>query len=224
MISKMRAPIVGRTVYRVAICFLVGTTFHPFGARAQDKSTPRPDLPPALAERLVKEKQAREACKKLICVTARLKKAEGDPITCKVLKTWPAQDLRDKILKGKLEWKWGHAQCEAEIKLARSLVGKVMSEPKLEIKVGKHQISCNLEQEDGKDTHKINFTIDPIVTFENGKAIKAALNWGEVDGTTLAKTALWSATAVDNTFNVLQGVVVEQINEFFGPECDEVMK
>jgi hypothetical protein len=99
-----------------------------------------------------------------------------------------------------------------------------MSEPKLEIKVGKHKVACNLEQEDGKETHKINFTIDPTLTFENGKAVKIVLGWGEVDGTTLAKSALWSATAVDNTFNVLQGAVLEQINEFFGPKCDEALK
>ena len=67
-------------------------------------------------------------------------------------------------------------------------------------------------------------TIDPTVTFENGKAIKAVLAWSDANGTTLAKSAFWSATAVDNTFNVLQGAVIEQINEFFGPKCDEVLK
>jgi hypothetical protein len=218
----MRASLAFLWLRHVFIACLLG--LHPCGAMAEDSLTLRTDLPPALAERLVKEGLAREACKKLICEAARLKKPEGDPLTCKVLKTWPAKDLRDKILKGKLEWKFGHAQCEAEVKLDRSLVAKVMSEPKLEIKVGKHKVACNLEQEDGKETHKLNFTLDPIVTFENGKAVKAVLNWSDVDGTTLAKTALWSATAVDNTFNVLQGAVIEQINAFFGPKCDEVLK
>jgi hypothetical protein len=198
--------------------------FHPLAGLAEDNTIPRKDLPPALAARLVKESQDREACKKLICEAARSKKAEGPALTCKVLKTWPAQDLKDKILKGKLEWKWGHAQCEAEVRLDRSLVAKVMTEPKLDIKVGKHKVVCNLEQEDGTEVHKINFAIDPTVTFENGKAVKAVLGWSDVDGTTLAKSALWSAAAVDNTFNVLQGVVIEQINEFFGPKCDEVLK
>ena len=135
-----------------------------------------------------------------------------------------SQDLKDKILKGKMDWKWGHAQCEADVKLDRSLVAKVMSEPKLEIKVGKHKVACNLEQEDGKETYKVSFSIDPTVTFENGKATKAVLGWSDVEGSTLAKSALWSATAVDNTLNVLQGTVVEQINDFFGPKCDEALK
>ena len=33
----------------------------------------------------------------------------------------------DKILKGKLEWKWGHAQCEAEVQLDRAWYAKVNS-------------------------------------------------------------------------------------------------
>jgi hypothetical protein len=218
---KMRVSLPCSMLRCFVVCLIVG---HPFAASAQDKPTLRTDVPPALAERLFKEGEAREACKKSICDAARSKKAEGDPLSCKVVKTWPAQDLKDKILKGKMDWKWGHAQCEAEVKLDRSLVAKVMSEAKLEIKVGKHKVACNLEQEDGKESHKINFTIDPVVTFENGKAVKAVLGWTDVDGTTLAKSALWSATAVDNTFNVLQGVVLEQINEFFGPKCDVVLK
>ena len=191
---------------------------------AQSQSKLRTDLPAPLAERLMQESQARLACKKAICEANRSKKADGDALACKVVKTWPAVDLKDKILKGKMEWKWGNAQCEAEVKLDRAVVAKIASEAKLEVKVGKHKVTCNLEPEDGKAAGQLVFAIDPTVTFENGKATKAVLGWSEVDGSTLAKTALWSATAVDNTFNVLQGAVVEQINEFFTTSCDEALK
>jgi hypothetical protein len=110
----MRIPLPSAKLCQAVVCSLVAL---PTAVLAEENSIPRADLPPALAQRLVKESQARDACKKLICEAARSKKAEGDPLTCKVLKTWPAQDLKDKILKGKLEWKWGHAQCEAEVKL-----------------------------------------------------------------------------------------------------------
>lgn len=193
-------------------------------AVAQDKPAPAIELPPALAERIAKEGQQRMACKKSICEAARSKTADGDALACKVVKTWPAQELKAKILKGSMDWSWGHAQCEAEIKIDRATVVKAKSEPKAELKIDKHKVACNLEKEDGKETHKITFAIDPTVTFEGGKAVKAVLGWSEVDGTTAAKTALWSATAVDNTFNVLQGSVVEQINEFFGPSCDDALK
>jgi hypothetical protein len=184
----------------------------------------RTDVPKPLAERMLKEGNDREACKKSICEVSRSKKADGPALACKVVKTWPSIDLTEKVFKGKMEWKWGNAQCDAEIKLDRALVARIFAEPKVEGKIGKHKVSCNLEQDDGKESHKISFSIDPSVTFENGKATKAVLGWADVEGSTLVKSALWSATAVDNTFNVLQGTVVEQINEFFGAKCDEALK
>ena len=197
----------------------------PAAAFAEEKpGVLRTDVPKPLAERILKEGTDREACKKSICEAARSKKADGPALACKVVKTWPSVDLTEKVFKGKMEWKWGHAQCDAEVKLDRALVARIAAEPKVEGKIGKHKVSCNLEQEDGKETHKISFSIDPTVTFENGKATKAVLGWGDVEGSTLVKSALWSATAVDNTFNVLQGTVVEQINEFFGAKCDEALK
>lgn len=192
------------------------------GAWAQDK--PSGEMSPALTARLIAESKARDACKRSICAVVRAKTPASGPLACKVLKTWPAQDLTEKIFKGKMDWKWGHAQCEADVSIDSSLLARIASEPKLEGKIGRHKVSCNLEQADGTSTHKVNFSIDPVVTFENGKATKAVLHWSEVDGSTMVKSALWSATAVDNTFNVLQGAVLEQINDFLGTRCDEAVK
>ncbi|HEY8449991.1 MAG TPA: hypothetical protein VIL95_05855 [Bacillota bacterium] len=189
---------------------------------AQEKL--RTDIDKTLAEQLVKEAEARRGCKVAICEAARSRVAQGDNISCNVVKTWPDVDLKTKILKGAMEWPFGHAQCEAAITLDRKMLVAAASEAKYEAKIGKHNVSCQLSSKDGKDKHALTFTIDPVVTFEKGKAVKASLNWGNVGGTTIAKSAAWSATAVDNTFNVLQGAVIEQINEFFGPSCDEVAK
>ena len=190
---------------------------------AEDDPRKRTDIDKDLAEQLYKEQQARRGCKVSICDTARTKAAQGDKIACKVLKTWPDIDLKSKVLKGALDWPFGHAQCEANISLDRKLIVAATSEVKYEAKIGKHDVTCHLNTKDGKDKHALTFTIDPLVTFEKGKATKAALNWSNVGGTTIAKSAAWSATAVDNTFNVLQGAVIEQINAFF-VACDEVSK
>lgn len=192
-------------------------------AQAQDNAL-RTDLPEALAKRIQAEGEARLGCKKQICTVLMDKKPDGEPVACKVVKTWPDIDLKEKILKGRLDWPWSHAQCEADIKLDRTLLAKMTSEPKYEGKVGKHKVTCTIDGKDGKESHKLSFSIDPVVTFENGKAVKAVLHWSEIDGTTLAKTAAWSATAADNTFNVLQGAVVDQINDFIGPKCQEALK
>ena len=190
---------------------------------AEDDPRKRTDIDKDLAEQLYKEQQARRGCKVSICDTARTKAAQGDKIACKVLKTWPDIDLKSKVLKGALDWPFGHAQCEANISLDRKLIVAATSEVRYEAKIGKHDVTCHLNTKDGKDKHALTFTIDPLVTFEKGKATKAVLNWSNVGGTTIAKSAAWSATAVDNTFNVLQGAVIEQINTFF-VACDEVAK
>jgi hypothetical protein len=192
-------------------------------AVADDDPRKRTDIDKEFAEQLYKEQVARRGCKISICEAARSKAAQGDNIACKVLKTWPDIDLKGKVLKGALDWPFGHAQCEANISIDRKLLMAAASEVKYEAKIGKHDVICHLNTKDGKDKHALTFSIDPVVTFEKGKATKAALNWSNVGGTTIAKSAAWSATAVDNTFNVLQGVVIEQINTFF-LACHEAAK
>jgi hypothetical protein len=193
-------------------------------ADAQRDPRKRTDIDKALGEQLFKEQEARLGCKIAICEAALSKVAQGDNIACKVVKTWPDVDLKNKILKGAMDWPWGHAQCEASISLDRKLIAAAVSEPKYDAAIGKHDVTCHLNTKDGKDRHTVNLTIDPLVTFENGKATKASLRWSNVTGSTIVKSALWSATAVDNTFNVLQSAVLEQINDFFGPACELVMK
>jgi hypothetical protein len=192
--------------------------------RADDDPRTRTDIDKALAEQLYNEQVARRGCKISICEAARSKTAEGASPACKVVKTWPDIDLRGKVLKGAMEWPFGHAQCEANIALDRKLIVSAVSEAVYEAKIGKHDVICHLNTKDGKDKHAVSFTIDPVVQFARGKAVKASLNWSNVSGTTVVKTAVWSATAVDNTFNVLQRAVLEHINDFFGPSCDDALK
>jgi hypothetical protein len=208
-------------VFTGAAFALVLLSFQP--VVADDDPRKRTDIDKDFAEQLYQEQQARRGCKIAICEAARSKAAQGDNIACKVLKTWPDIDLKSKILKGALDWPFGHAQCEANISINRKLLVAAASEAKYEAKIGKHDVTCHLNTKDGNDKHALTFSIDPVVTFEKGKATKAALNWSNVGGTTIAKSAAWSATAVDNTFNVLQGAVIEHINTFF-LVCDEAAK
>jgi hypothetical protein len=190
---------------------------------AQDDPRNRTDISKDLAEQLYREQEARRGCKVEICSIARTKLPQGESIACRVVKTWPDIDLKTK-LKGSLEWSLGHAQCEASIAIDRKLIVAAMSEAKYQAQIGRHDVTCHLHTKDGKEKHKVTFTIDPVVAFENGKATKAALRWGSVDGPTMVKSAMWSATAADNMFNVLQRIVIEQINDFFGPSCDEATR
>ncbi|MDX2157641.1 MAG: hypothetical protein SFW09_14155 [Hyphomicrobiaceae bacterium] len=125
------------------------------------------------------------------------------------------------ISKAKVSWPWGRVRCTAEVKLKRELLIKAMTEDKYEAQLDTHHVACEVER-DNADKSEIKFDFTPKVTFEKGMAVKAHLGWGKIEAPTLVKGAMWTATATDNTFNVLQGTIVEDINEFIGPRCEEV--
>lgn len=180
------------------------------------------EIDAALQKRIEDEKAARRGCKISICDAARNKKAEGADIACDVVKTWPAGDLKDKMLKGKFDWPWGHAQCKARLNLDRKVLARVLSGEAVDVKLSKHAVACALDQKDGADKYALSFSIAPTVTFKDGKATKAALNWSDVDGAAVAKAAVWSTATLDNNLGVLEGVTVDIINGFFRDQCEEV--
>ena len=180
-------------------------------------------VPPA-AEQLTpeeqKERDSRKACKVAICDAMHNRKAGAD-VACTVVKTWRKEQIDKMISKAKVSWPWGKVQCTADIKLKRDMLTTALASPKLEAQLDKHTVTCTIDR-DKEAPASIKFEFTPKVTFEGGKATKALLNWGTVEAPTLVKGAMWTATATDNTFNVLQGTVVDDINDFTGAKCDEV--
>jgi hypothetical protein len=186
----------------------------PIGAIAAETETEIKLTPAEIAER-----EARKGCKIKICSVFRLKQP-GDDVTCHVEKSWRKSQLDKMVSRAKVSWPWGPVVCTADIKLPRDQMIKAMDELEFKLTLEKHTVSCTVERE--KEPAKITFSFKPDVTFKDGKAVRAALHWGKIEAPTLVKGAMWTATATDNMFNVLQGMVVEDINEFLGPKCDEV--
>ena len=172
-----------------------------------------------LTEEEKAERESRKSCKVAICAAMRVRKP-GDDVSCNVVKSWRKEHLDKIVGKAGVSWPWGRVKCTAPIKLQRDMLIKALAEPKFEASIGQHEVHCEVERAEGKAD--IRFSFSPKVTFEGGKATKAALNWGKIEAPLLVKGAMWTATATDNTFNVLQGTVVEDINEFTAARCDEV--
>lgn len=175
---------------------------------------------PALTPQEIAERDARKACKVEICAAFRAKKA-GPDIACDVLKTWRKEQLEKMVSKAKVSWPWGQVQCTAGLKLKRDMLLKAVSEPKHEAELDTHKIVCKVDR-DKEPASDISIEFKPKVSFENGKAVKASINWGKLEAPTLVKGAIWTATATDNTFNVLAGTLTEDINDFMTKKCDEV--
>jgi hypothetical protein len=182
-----------------------------------------PAVAPELEARIAKEKEDRKACKIEIC-KAFATPSEGAPIACAVTKTWLAAEIQAGFLRDKLSWPWGHAQCAANIELDRKAIKEAALQPSATIKLEKHDITCKLDSKDPKEgtAYDLKLSIEPTVTFQSGKAIKADMGWGTIEAPILAKSAIWSATAVDANFSVISSGVVNQINNFLGEKCKEV--
>ncbi len=166
-----------------------------------------------------KERETRRHCAVALCSTLHNHKPDTGDVTCNVQKTWRKEILTKMLERGKVTWPWGNARCTTDLKFDRATLVKSMTLPEFEAQFDKHDISCQLDGETEK--YDIKLQIQPKVTFKQGKAVKATLNWGKIEAPKLAKTALWSATAADNSFGVLQGIVVEDINEFIHTKCME---
>jgi hypothetical protein len=190
----------------------------PMRALAQDKPAAATTVPETEEEK--KEREVRRACAVALCSTLHNRKPDSGDVTCSVRKTWRKEHIGKILAKGKLSWPWGDARCSTDLKFDRATLVKAMSEKDYEAQFPQHQVSCELDRETEK--YQVKLHIQPKVTFSDGKAVKAVMNWGTIEAPMLAKSALWSATAADNTFGVLQSTVVEDINDFIQNKCTDV--
>jgi hypothetical protein len=185
-------------------------------------SVPSAPGPSAAAETEAeaRERAGRTACAVEICSTLHQHMPDTGQVACAVTKSWRKEVLGQILTRAKLSWPWGAARCSTDLKLDRGTLVKAMTTPEVDVRLGRHDIHCEVEGEAEK--YAIELEISPQVTFKQGKAIKASLNWGKIVAPRLAKSALWSATAADNAFGILQHTLVDDVNRFIETRCMEV--
>jgi len=192
-------------------------------AKAENAAPAAAPLDPKLEARLASEKEARKQCKTDICKVFAAQKGEPGAIQCDTVRTWLDSDISDAI---KIGWPLGHAQCSTHIDLDREALAKLVSEPEATIKLKMHSLKCLVDKKGGEgkeaDSYVMKFSIAPEVTFKNGKATAVKLNWSDVDAPALLKGAVWSATTLDKTFDILGSQAATQINNFIYGRCKEV--
>src|SRR5262249_55318154 len=149
-------------------------------------------------------------------------KAAGDDIACSVARTWTAEEMRTKVLKGRFTWPFGNAQCSTDINLPRKTLARLFAGGEIELRAPKHRVTCTLDQKDGKDKYSISFSVQPVVKFNDGKAVKARINWSGIQGSVVARGAVWPTAKLDNYAGIFDGLTIDGINDFFGLHCNEV--
>ncbi len=167
------------------------------------------------------EKEARKACKIKICDILATKDPVGDDVSCDIVKTWRGEDIA-KMLGGKIDWPWGNAVCQSKLELAREPLAKAMSEASYVFALPSQKVSCTLAQKDKGEPYVVEIAMAPKVTFKDGKASEATINWGEASAPLLIYPLIYASTGLDNQTNVLGPEVVRMVNEFATKKCAEV--
>jgi hypothetical protein len=176
---------------------------------------------PALTEEEKAEKEARKECKRRICDILATRDPNGEDVACDIVKTWRAEDIA-KMLGGKVDWPFGNAVCKSKLELKRASLAKAMSEATYEVVVPAQTVSCTLAQKDQGEPYVVEMEIAPKVSFENGKAVTAALNWGKASAPLFVYPLVYAGTGLDNQTNLLGPQVVRMVNEFSTKKCAEV--
>ena len=179
------------------------------------------DVKVVLTKEELAEKDARKACKVDICTAFRNPAVKGGDISCGVIKSWRKEQLVKMVAKMKVTWPYGPVRCTSQVQLKRDELVKAVTQDKHTAQLDKHAVTCSLDSEKA-DAKEIKFEFSPKVMFEKGKAVSAKMNWGKIEAPALIKSAMWTATAADNTVNMLSGTLIEDINDFIGNRCDEV--
>lgn len=202
----------------VAALGLIALALLPATLPAQDAKKETPAVPETEEEK--KEREGRKLCALALCSTLHDKKPADGQVACNIQKTWRKEALTKILSRGKVSWPWGDTRCVSDLKLDRATLIKAMEEPEFEAQFETYDIRCQIDNV--KEKYDVTAQIRPKVVFKQGKAVKANMNWGKIEAATLAKSALWSITAADNTFGLLQSIAVEDINEFISTKCMEV--
>lgn len=191
------------------------------GSAAAPSAGEEKDSKVVLTKEELVEKEARKACKVDICTAFRNPAVKGGDISCGVIKSWRKEQLVKMVAKMKVSWPYGPVRCTSQVQLKRDDLVKAVTQDKHTTQLDKHAVTCSLDTEKA-DAKEIKFEFSPKVMFEKGKAVSAKMNWGKIEAPALIKSAMWTATAADNTVNMLSGTLIEDINDFIGSKCDEV--
>lgn len=134
------------------------------------------------------EKKKLKTREKVLCAISLSKGASGDDLTCALSKTWATDNIKKGANTKSLSWGFGDAGCILDLKAARANLVSSLTKPGHKFEVKPYAINCLIER--GDDVTKIDVTLAPKVTFNDGKPAKTDLNITKVDASTVISTVI----------------------------------
>jgi hypothetical protein len=168
------------------------------------------------------EKAQLEACEKDICTLLVKKEASSSNLQCNLQKTWASKKIKQGVEEKKLSWSLGDLRCGVKLDTSRQDMVDALTKPEFELKLATHAVKCEVERE--KEVLNISVNIAPRIQFKDGKAVKAWMGVGEIQAPTVVKGAIWSAAQLEDTFGVVHGDLIKEINRFVYERCPKEVK
>lgn len=169
----------------------------------------------ALAQE-VTEKERLQQCEKDLCGAILAKGGEGD-IACDLSKTWEKKDISDAAEKQKLNWALGSARCAIKIGVPRGDIGRALNDADYTLAVPKQTATCEVEREG--ERYPVSMTLTPTITFKNGEAVDAAVAIGDIEGSKVLTSVVWSVAKLNEWFGVFKGGILSETNKFITRNC-----
>lgn len=201
----------------VAVCLGAGPAF---------AESDKPDLGPQVTSKRgltpeeKAEKEARKACKIEICDILATKEQTGPDVACDIGWTWRKAEIVE-TLDDRIEWPWGKAVCQSKIRMKRAPLARAMSEPHYTLVMDPLTVRCTLDRKDG-EPYVVEIEMAPELSFKNGEATKATMNWGDVSAPKGIYPLLYAGTGLDNSTNLLGPEAVDVVNQFIDKDCADV--
>jgi hypothetical protein len=167
------------------------------------------------------EKDRLAACERDLC-TIIVKREAGGDLRCALQKTWAGKVIKEGVEQKKLTWGFGDVRCSLDLVAKRQEMIDALTKPEYEYKFGTQTVRCDVERE--KEVMKITVALAPKFQFRGGKATKAWLGIGTIEAPTVVKGAIWTAAQLEDTFGIVHGDLIREINEFVHNRCPKKLQ
>jgi hypothetical protein len=176
---------------------------------------------PAFAQDSEADKAKLAQCERDVCGIIVSKQKDGPDVTCDLTKTWAGEDIEKGAREKSVPWGFGKTQCSIKINAKRSILVQALTSPEYTIKAEKQTVSCEIER--GTEKYPIKVSATPELKMKDGKVVGASLNIGEIEGATLIKGVVWTASTLEKNFGLFEKDLLREANKFIERQCPKRM-
>lgn len=164
------------------------------------------------------EKRKIAQCAKDLCSIIQSKSAKGPDLSCDLTKTWAKDEIQKNADSKNIGWGLGSAKCSIKINIKRVDIVNAITSRENTFKTAKLPVVCEIDEK-----YPISATMAPELKMKGGQSKAVSLNIDDLKGDSLIKGVVWTAATLEETFGILEGDMVREVNRFIQKECPKIL-